>query len=178
MKTITHRISALAIAMLLFAALVGYSPTSHAGGCGYYDPGTKFQEQLIYGNVPGIGNTLIGKLSLYYSSVYKGTNIACLTHEGIAYNVPLHTAVKIWRCAAPPKPGSNGCAHTDAFHEDIGRRYKQIAGAVQVTGTRDRCVIVYGHIQVPGTKRVKIVVMKPTGCLFATEPQVINGTLP
>lgn len=186
MKTTTHRISALAIAMLLFAALVGYSPTSHASitvsGCGYSRIGSKVMEQDIYAHVPGFGHIpmLIGRMSLFYSDMHGGINIACLTHEGIARDVPLHTAVKIWRCSPQrfSEPGGSGCEHTDAYDDDIGKKYRRIAGPVEVNGTYDRCVIVYGHIQIPATRKVKIVVMKAAGCGRLTSPQVIDGTLP
>lgn len=161
MKNVLERVKFMAFAMLVLAVFAGYSSTSHAvRGCGYSDAGQLVDEELIYDRLPREPGPkrLIGKLSLYYSSVQGGVNIACLTHEGIADGVRTHTAVQMWRCG----PGGD-CENTDDYRYDIGN-FKKIAGPVQIEGTRDRCVTVYGHIQIPRSDKVRIVVMDYAGC--------------
>lgn len=162
MKEIFYDFRFALIALLAFVALACHSPASHAvSGCGYSDAGRLMKEEAIYdvlpNQMPG-QSRLIGKLSLYYSSVEGGTHIACLTHEGAARGWKSHTSVLMWRCL----PNRN-CEQTDIFDEDTGN-FSKLAGPVQITGTSGRCVTLYGHMQVPGTRKVHVVVMEYAGC--------------
>lgn len=162
MKETFYNLKFALIALLAFVALAGHSSASHAvGGCGYLDAGRLMKQEAIYdvlpNQMPG-QSRLIGILWLYYSSVKGGTHIACLTHEGAAKGWKSHTSVRMWRCL----PYRN-CDHTDAFDGDTGN-FSRLAGPAQITGTSGRCVTVYGHMQVPGTKKVHVVVMEYAGC--------------
>lgn len=91
-----------------------------------------------------VGN--VGQLKIFYSSANGGTNTACFYHIGAAAGKVARTFVEVARCAENSGEGNAVCTYK-SWDSDGPGNWKELAGPVGVTGTKNVCVAAHGWIE-------------------------------
>ncbi|WP_100839609.1 hypothetical protein [Kitasatospora fiedleri] len=140
--------SALAAAGLMLLGGISLAPQASAAdtyGCSGSLVGTY---DLKTDNGTG---TKYGELYLYYSSANGGTNCAAAVDTHFASGVTKYQAVYLWRCVAGTHAG-DFCSYDQSDSDD--GNFTWYAGPAKVTGTANRCVMVYGRVDDPNNSKV------------------------
>ncbi|WP_030269543.1 hypothetical protein [Streptomyces sp. NRRL B-24484] len=95
--------------------------------------------------------TKYGELYLYYSSANGGTNCAAAVDTHFGSGVTKYQSVFIWRCVAGTKAGEF-CDYDKSDSND--GTFAWYAGPAKITGTANRCIMVYGRVDDPHNSKV------------------------
>ncbi|WP_431681335.1 hypothetical protein [Kitasatospora sp. KL5] len=141
-------LSALAAAGLVLLGGITLAPEANAAttyGCS----GTLVDTYDLKTN--GGTGTKYGEMYLYYSSADGGTNCAAAVDTHFASGVTKYQAVYIYRCVAGTKPG-DFCDY-DRSDKNTGN-FTWYAGPAKITGTANRCIMLYGRVDDPSNRAV------------------------
>ncbi len=127
-------------AMLLASLVFGFATPSSASASESCSGALIYHQAL---GASGKTGSTIAYIDVFYSSANGGTNTACLNKSGDLYAVKSKTEITIQRCGSYYRCPST--VRGEPRQSDAGQ-FSYYAGPVSVTGTRSRCVQVWGSV--------------------------------